>query len=359
MKKKRGCGFRLFQLFLLLLLLLCVGVYFLFVFPFWGYPFHSGKDLKVPLTPAWALEPWLWEDDGNTSETILSLLRDYEAQDFPVRTILIDSPWSLRYNDFTVDEKAYPKPAEFFGDLDKRGYRVVLWMTPNVCSENDDTVIKDSTDWYKEAQSKGYLAGDWYPFADPDGRISDAKTVTVVGAALYRALQGGLLKDWQIQKTVYLNRIDAENDWVHMSIPASGSPKAFPLLPPGKPQTTVKMLLDSHIGRRLPASNLPEPVYLLRWKDPKRRLHANAQTALTQFVRQFQRFADRLRVPNRYQNISRSAFWNYVNANVKVQASAGKPAAGYNLFAGHLAAKNLSFNPKSPAYTDSVKNRKV
>lgn len=62
---------------------------------------------------------------------------------------------------------------------------------------------------------------------------------------------------------------------------------------------------------------------------------------------------------NLYNYISRSAFWNYVNANVKVQASAGKPAAGYNLFAGHLAAKNLSFNPKSPAYTDSVKNRKI
>ncbi len=161
MKKKRGCGFRLFQLFLLLLLLLCVGVYFLFVFPFWGYPFHSGKDLKVPLTPAWALEPWLWEDDGNTSETILSLLRDYEAQDFPVRTILIDSPWSLRYNDFTVDEKAYPKPAEFFGDLDKRGYRVVLWMTPMVNSESKEgkIAVTDSREWYEKARDDGYLAG--------------------------------------------------------------------------------------------------------------------------------------------------------------------------------------------------------
>src|SRR5690242_12606695 len=132
MKKKRGCGFRILQLFFLLVLLLCVGLYFYFIFPFWGFPFHGSKQGVVPLTPAWALEPWLWEDDGNTSVTILSLLKDYEERDFPVRTLLIDSPWSTRYNDFTVDEQRYPKPAEFFGDLDKRGYRVVLWMTPMV-----------------------------------------------------------------------------------------------------------------------------------------------------------------------------------------------------------------------------------
>ena len=138
MSKKRGCGFRLVQLAMLALLLLCVGIYFYFIFPFWGFPFHSGKG-KVPLTPAWALEPWLWEDDVNTSAGILDLLKDYEARDFPVRTILIDSPWSTRYNDFVVDEDRYPKPAEFFGGLDKRGYRVVLWMTPMVDSKSDDT----------------------------------------------------------------------------------------------------------------------------------------------------------------------------------------------------------------------------
>lgn len=160
MKKKRGCGYRLMQLVIFLLLALVVGVYFYFVFPFWGFPFHSARHGHVPLTPAWALEPWLWEDDGNTSKAILDLLKDYEAQDFPVRTILIDSPWSTRYNDFAVDEERYPKPAEFFGGLEKRGYRVVLWMTPMVNSKSDDTRIKESADWYETAANKGYLAGD-------------------------------------------------------------------------------------------------------------------------------------------------------------------------------------------------------
>ena len=159
MKKKRGCGYRLMQLVIVMLLLLCVAVYFYFIFPFWGFPFHNSRDANVPLTPAWALEPWLWEDDGNTSKAVLNLLKDYEAQDFPVRTVLIDSPWSTRYNDFEVDETRYPKPAEFFGDLDKRGYRVVLWMTSLVDSESKDTAITDSADWYQAAADKGYLAG--------------------------------------------------------------------------------------------------------------------------------------------------------------------------------------------------------
>jgi len=116
--------------------------------------------LRVPITPAWALECWVWEDDHNTAEYTLELLKGYEEHDIPARTILIDSPWSTRYNDFIVDEQRYPKPAEFFGGLQERGYRVVLWMTPMVNSKSDDTRIPESADWYEAANAKGYLAGE-------------------------------------------------------------------------------------------------------------------------------------------------------------------------------------------------------
>jgi len=116
--------------------------------------------LRVPITPAWALECWVWEDDHNTAEYTLELLKGYEEHDIPARTILIDSPWSTRYNDFVVDESRFPNPAEFFGDLQRRGYRVVLWMTPMVNSENDDTQIREAADWYEAANAKGYLAGE-------------------------------------------------------------------------------------------------------------------------------------------------------------------------------------------------------
>ena len=159
-KKKRGCLFRIAQGLIVVLLLLVTAVYFYWVLPFWGMPFNGQRHTRPPITPPWALECWLWEDDVNTADAVKELLDGYAEHDIPVRTILIDSPWSTRYNDFNVDETRYPKPAEFFRDLQDRGYRVVLWMTCMVDSKSDDTAVKDSKDWFEEAKGKGYLAGD-------------------------------------------------------------------------------------------------------------------------------------------------------------------------------------------------------
>lgn len=52
-----------------------------------------------------------------------------------------------------------------------------------------------------------------------------------------------------------------------------------------------------------------------------------------------------------YNYIGVSAFWNYYNANLKVRPSAGKPANGYNLFAGHLIGSNAFLNTKDPSYS--------
>ncbi|MBI4557015.1 MAG: glycoside hydrolase family 31 protein [Candidatus Hydrogenedentes bacterium] len=142
------------------LLLLIVWLYW--VLPFWGMPFNAGRHTQVPITPPWALECWLWEDDANTEAAVLELLAGYEEHDIPVRTILVDSPWSTRYNDFVADETRYPKPAEFFRGLQDRGYRVVLWMTCMVDSSSKDTALTDSWDWFEQAKARGYLAGDGF-----------------------------------------------------------------------------------------------------------------------------------------------------------------------------------------------------
>jgi ABC-type oligopeptide transport system substrate-binding subunit len=58
-----------------------------------------------------------------------------------------------------------------------------------------------------------------------------------------------------------------------------------------------------------------------------------------------------------YNYILRSAVWNYFGSNYKEPPAAGKPAIGYNLFAGHLASRNVYIDPKDPSYADAVKNR--
>jgi alpha-glucosidase (family GH31 glycosyl hydrolase) len=123
-------------------------------------PFNAQRHGNPPLTPAWALECWLWEDDVNTSAFIDELLTGYKEHDIPVRTILIDSPWSYRYNDFDVDTALYPNYKNWFLSLQDSGYRVALWMTTMVNSYNKDLKLKEDTSWYNAVKRKGYLVAE-------------------------------------------------------------------------------------------------------------------------------------------------------------------------------------------------------
>ncbi|MDP3003713.1 MAG: glycoside hydrolase family 31 protein [Bacteroidales bacterium] len=144
---------------LIIVTIISLIYYFGFAFPFRGVTFNAQRHGNPPLTPAWALECWLWEDDTNTAERVDTLLEGYTKFDIPVRTILVDSPWSLRYNDFEVDTTLYPKPKEWFSKLQDKGYRVVLWMTSMVDSKSKDTRFGESESWFNEASEKGYIAG--------------------------------------------------------------------------------------------------------------------------------------------------------------------------------------------------------
>ena len=158
--KKRGCLRRLFQICSALVLLLLFVIWGLLAYPFWGIPFNSQRHGNPPLTPAWALECWVWEDDTNTAESTLELVNGHLKHDFPVRTVLIDSPWSTRYNDFIVDENRFPNAEAFFRSLDERDIRVVLWMTSMVNSKSKDTAIVDDAAWFDEARENRYLVSD-------------------------------------------------------------------------------------------------------------------------------------------------------------------------------------------------------
>ncbi|NOY37365.1 MAG: glycoside hydrolase family 31 protein [Chlorobi bacterium] len=153
---------KLFRGLFILIGLLLIILYFIFILPVWGYPFNKQRHGNPPRTPAWALECWLWEDDMNTARRVDELLTGYAENDIPVRTILIDSPWSLRYNDYEVDTMRYPRPAQWFKKLQDNGYRVVLWTTSMVNSYSKDTRIQHSGTWFNHARDKGYLAGGGY-----------------------------------------------------------------------------------------------------------------------------------------------------------------------------------------------------
>lgn len=154
------CLKRMLKIVAGILVFLLVFFYFYIVFPLWGMPFNTKRHVNPPLTPAWALEPWIWEDDVLTADFMLEMINGYLEHDFPVGAYLVDSPWATINNNFTFDETRYPNPREFFKSIQDRGIRVAFWMTCNVNSQSDSTIIKDSRSFYEEAKNKGYLVGD-------------------------------------------------------------------------------------------------------------------------------------------------------------------------------------------------------
>jgi hypothetical protein len=140
---------------------------------------------------------------------------------------------------------------------------------------------------------KNFPAGRWYPF-NSDGKINDAKTCTVVGAALFQEILNGALRNFSLTPLAG-NEADSFSEQYYWGIiPPKGSEAAFylprtPQNPNGfllfspedykkatSPSPDIKEFvkefggvpLDCRIGRQIrPIKNVaPDPVYELRWK---------------------------------------------------------------------------------------------
>jgi len=146
---------------------------------------------------------------------------------------------------------------------------------------------------------KNFPAGDWYPFSSiEEGKIMDAKTCTVVGAALYQDICNGNLEGFTILDEA---RRAPSRDYHWGIISRAGLPEDFynqeNLLfrPAEYPrgdrgaadeltlEKTFTMPINCRIGRQRDRVRgiAPEPVYRLQWRSPGPHQHGETYATVT------------------------------------------------------------------------------
>jgi alpha-glucosidase (family GH31 glycosyl hydrolase) len=117
---------------------------------------QPGATPRPPLTPRWAYEPWVWEDELHSDQAVRDLVDGYRQRDIPVGAIIVDSPWETNYNTFQFGPD-YPDPGGLIGELHAQGVRVLLWSTPFVNVASTDGPDRGKAPLYDEAAAAGYF----------------------------------------------------------------------------------------------------------------------------------------------------------------------------------------------------------
>lgn len=120
-------------------------------------------------------------------------------------------------------------------------------------------------------QVRGHWVGDWYPVTlVEDGRIRDAKTVTVTGAALFEDIANRNTTGIRFAQT---GRSDPETDDTSWGVLNKDGEfdELYPIFPAGTKGSLFdfsRIDIETIFGRRLTSSSRPEPVYRLEYVTP-------------------------------------------------------------------------------------------
>jgi hypothetical protein len=113
--------------------------------------------LPPPIPPAWAFEPWVWEDDLNTGQAVMDLVQGYLEHDIPVGAIIIDSPWETNYNTFEFAPSLYPDAPELIDQLHDIDVKVLVWITSLINWSSVDGPDTGPASTYQYAKDQGFF----------------------------------------------------------------------------------------------------------------------------------------------------------------------------------------------------------
>jgi alpha-glucosidase (family GH31 glycosyl hydrolase) len=111
---------------------------------------------RPPLTPRWAYEPWVWEDEENDADATIALVDGYRQRDIPVGVVIVDSPWQTNYNTFEMAPE-FGNPQRLIQRLRDRNVRVIFWATGFINTSSNDGPDSSISPNYLEAHSRGYF----------------------------------------------------------------------------------------------------------------------------------------------------------------------------------------------------------
>lgn len=111
---------------------------------------------RPPLTPRWAYEPWVWEDEENTADAAIALVDGYRKRGIPVGAVIVDSPWQTNYNTFEVASE-FGSPELLLSRLRDRNVRVIFWATGFVNTSSIDGPESGQAANFQEAFERGYF----------------------------------------------------------------------------------------------------------------------------------------------------------------------------------------------------------
>jgi alpha-glucosidase (family GH31 glycosyl hydrolase) len=114
---------------------------------------------RPPLAPRWAYEPWVWEDEENDADAVISLVDGYRLRDVPVGVVIVDSPWQTNYNTFVFNSD-YGSPVNLMQRLRDRNVHVILWATGFINVSSIDGPHRDESPNYREAFERGYFVNE-------------------------------------------------------------------------------------------------------------------------------------------------------------------------------------------------------
>ncbi|HSA23794.1 MAG TPA: glycoside hydrolase family 31 protein, partial [Myxococcota bacterium] len=90
-----------------------------------------------PSLPApWALGPWLWRDENADQAEFVADLQAMRDLDLPCTAAWVDRPYASGVNTFDFEAARFPDPAGMIAEAHELGYRVALWHTPYLDSQD-------------------------------------------------------------------------------------------------------------------------------------------------------------------------------------------------------------------------------